>query len=76
MVPATAVRPVDGVVLAKGGAAVVFVIEDGVPRAVRVALGVVGPESVVVATGLAEGAVVAANPPRGIDDRRRVAAVR
>lgn len=67
MVPAAAVRH------GAAGEALVFVIEDGVPRPVRVVLGTVGPESVVVSAGLRDGTMVAANPPPALTDRRRVA---
>ena len=68
MVPAAAVRQRDG------GTAVVFVIDGGVPQPVPVVLGTAGQDSVVVLSGLRDGAVVAANPPPALTDRRRVAA--
>jgi multidrug efflux pump subunit AcrA (membrane-fusion protein) len=67
MVPAAAVRR------GSAGEALVFVIQEGVPRPVRVVLGTAGPESVVILTGLRDGTVVAANPPPALMDRRWVA---
>jgi hypothetical protein len=70
MVPAAAVRPAG---VADAGEAVVFVIEDGVARARQVRVGRVGPAVTEIREGLGERAVIAADPPRGLEDRRRVA---
>ena len=50
----------------------VFRVEDGVVRRIRVELGTIHPDSVEIRAGLAEGVVIAANPPRGLEDRHRV----
>jgi len=67
MVPAAAVRQ------DAGGEAVVFVVDEGLARPVRVVLGAAGLDSVVVIAGLRDSVLVAANPPPALSDRRRVA---
>jgi len=59
--------------LAAPGPGNVFVIKNGVARLTRVRLGVLRDGAVEVHEGLEESAVVVANPPRGLEDRHRVA---
>jgi len=77
LVPTAAVRPpgpgLNGR-LVTAGTATVFVIQDGVARLTPVRLGVVGAEAVEIRDGLAEAALIVANPPRGLEDRHRVVA--
>ncbi len=74
-VPFAAVRPVGpgpDRKLVAAGPANVFVIEDGVARLTPVHLGAVEAQSVEIRDGLADAALIIANPPRGLEDRHRV----
>ncbi len=55
------------------GPANLFVIKNGVARLTPVRLGALRDGAVEVREGLEEAAVVVANPPRGLEDRHRVA---
>lgn len=76
LVPAAAVRPAGAGAreIVASGEGVVFVLERGVVRVTRVRLGAVSHDVVEIAGGLAEQVLIAANPPRGLEDRHRVAA--
>ncbi len=74
LVPAAALRPPGPLgQLAPAGPASLFVVRDGVARLTPVRLGALHGEAAEVREGLEETALVVANPPRGLEDRHRVA---
>ncbi len=74
MVPVAAVRPFGPQgKLEAAGAANLFVVRDGVARLTRIQLGAVHESAVEVRDGLEDAALVVANPPRGLEDRHRIA---
>jgi len=74
LVPTAALRPPGPLGhLVPAGPASLFVVRDGVARLTRVRLGALHGDAVEVHEGLEETALVVANPPRGLEDRHRVA---
>lgn len=74
LVPAASLRPAGALgQVAASGPASLFVVRDGVARLTPVRLGALHGEAVEVREGLEETALVVANPPRGLEDRHRVA---
>ncbi len=74
LVPAAALRPSGPLgKLVAAGPATLFVVRDGVARLTPVRLGALHGEAVEVREGLEDTALVIANPPRGLEDRHRVA---
>ena len=71
LVPYSAVRNVDA---DRGlpGPPYVFVIVGGMVRRTPVRLGVVTTETIEIRDGLDTDALIAANPPRGLEDRHKV----
>jgi len=74
LVPSTALRPPGPLArLEPAGAAAVFVVRDGRAHLTPVRLGDVHPPTAEIREGLDDAARVVANPPRGLEDRHRIA---